>query len=311
MQRLDQRLREMHPELSWARVRAAIERGQVMVDGDIEHDAGRAVASTASIDLDLTRSARRRARLDLLRLYEDEEILVVDKPAGLLTVASHPLARASEDTVLRRVQDYAKRLRGPRAYAGVLHRLDRGTSGALALALTREAHAAGRALFAAHAFERHYLAIVSGVPARQTGTIEVAISNEYKSGRRRIAQHADEGRHAVTHYVVRDTFRGAALVELRLETGRQHQIRLHLAHLGHSLIGDSVYTDVAGTSAAHASARRALVRRTTGRLAALRVRRPMLHAWRLAFPHPVNGSRIRVEAPVPGDFERALAHLRS
>jgi 23S rRNA pseudouridine1911/1915/1917 synthase len=301
MDRLDRRLRAMHPELSWARIRTAIERGQVTVDGVVERDAGRAIASTATIDLDVARPALPHARLELLRLYEDDEILVVDKPAGLLTVASHPLARASEDTVLRRAQDYAKRLRGRRAYAGVLHRLDRGTSGALALALTREAHAAGRALFAEHAFDRRYLAIVSGVPARKSGTIEAAISNEYKSGRRTIARQSDEGRYAVTHYTVRESFRDAALVELRLDTGRQHQIRLHLEQLGHPLIGESVYSGAAGV----AGAARAGARRLMGK-----VNRPMLHAWRLAFPHPLRGSRIGVEAPVPEDFERTLAHLR-
>jgi 23S rRNA pseudouridine1911/1915/1917 synthase len=294
MDRLDRRLRAMHPELSWARIRTAIERGQVTVDGVVERDAGRGIAPTATIDLDVARPALPHARLDLLRLYEDDEILVVDKPAGLLTVASHPLARASEDTVLRRAQDYAKRLRGRGAYAGVLHRLDRGTSGALALALTREAHAAGRALFAEHAFDRRYLAIVRGVPARKSGTVEAAISNEYKSGRRTIARRSDEGRHAVTHYTVRETFRGAALIELRLDTGRQHQIRLHLEQLGHPLIGESVY---AGSADA---------RRLSGK-----VNRPMLHAWRLAFPHPLNRSRISVEAPVPEDFERVLAKLRA
>lgn len=301
-ERLDRRLRALHPELSWTRVRQAIERGQVLVDGILERDPGCDVAHSAAIDFNPSRPALSTVRLDLPRLYEDAEILVVDKPAGLLTIASDPANRESEDTVLRRVQAYARRLNGPRAYAGVLHRLDRGTSGVLALALSREAHRAGRALFGAHRFERRYLAVVSGVPAKATGTIEAHISNAYVSGRRRVVRDEDEGRYAITHYTVRESFNNAALLELRLGTGRQHQIRLHLEQLGHPIIGEPVYVS-SPTS-----------RDDTGPRpypeAERRRRRPMLHAWQLQFPHPLGKKTISVEAPVPEDFERLLAKLK-
>lgn len=260
----------------------------MLVDGRVERDAGAGVAETAAIDFDESRPAQRHARLDLPRLYEDAEILVIDKPAGLLSVATSPEARHTEDTVLRRAQEYARHLHGARAYAGVLHRLDRGTSGAMAIALTREAHQLGRALFAEHAFDRWYVALVHGVPRRPRGTIDAPISDAYVSGRRRVVRSDAPGRHAVTHYRVREAYTAAALLELRLDTGRQHQIRLHLQQLGHPLIGEPVYTDDRGR---------------------LHAPRQMLHAWRLRFPHPLDGHEIAVEAPLPADMRKLCARL--
>ena len=244
--------------------------------------------------LDQSRPARPVVHLHLNRLYEDDDLLVVDKPAGLLTIASHADAHDTEDTVLRRVQEYARRLHGRGSYAGVLHRLDRDTSGALAVALSRDAHAAGRELFAEHLFDRTYLAIVQGVPRSEQGTIEAAISNSYVAGRRRIARRAGDGRHAVTHYRVLERLEKASLLELILDTGRQHQIRLHLKELGHPLLGEGVYVDEADTRTKRGPANR-----------------QMLHAWRLRFPHPLNRRNIAVEAPIPDDFDRLLLRLRA
>jgi 23S rRNA pseudouridine1911/1915/1917 synthase len=286
--RLDQRLRELRPELSWSRIRSAIERGQVTVDDVVLRDPGQDVAPSQAISFDQDRPALPRARLDLPRLYEDEEILVVDKPAGLLTVPTHPEAKASEDTVLSRAQEYARRRHGRKGYAGMLHRLDRDTSGALAIALSRDAHRLGRELFAAHAFHRWYLALVHGVPSPPEGTIDAPISNEYVSGRRRIVRSGSDGRHAVTHYRVRQAYRTAALLELQLETGRQHQIRLHLQSLGHPLVGERVYGD---------DAKRA------------RAARQMLHAWKLEFQHPLRHALVAAEAPVPADLAKLCAAL--
>lgn len=257
-------------------------------------DPGVALPATSAIVFDPSRPRLPHARLTLSRLYEDEEILVIDKPPGLLTIATEGSPRGAEDTVLRRAQDYARHLHGRDGYAGVLHRLDRDTSGALAIALTRAAHASGRELFATHAFERRYLAIVQGVPARAHGTIDAPVSRAYTGGRRRIVRDQVEGRPAVTHYEVREALGTAALVELQLETGRQHQIRLHLQYLGHPLLGEAVYTVArAPGSTAHGA------------------RRQMLHAWRLAFPHPLRRTPIGVEAPLPHDFVTVLRRLRS
>lgn len=279
--RLDQRLRRQQPDLSWTRIRDAIAKGQVVVDGRVERDPATAVDEASEVVFDPSRRALPRARLELTRLHEDAEILVIDKPAGLLTIPSGPGRAAVEDTVLARAQTYARHLHGRRGYAGVLHRLDRDTSGALAIALTPQAHRAGRALFGAHAFERWYLAVVQGVPDPPSGIIDMAIADSYVAGRRRVARREDEGRHALTRYAVRETYTGAALLEIELETGRQHQIRLHLQRLGHPLLGERVYADHPGPA---------------------RVPRQMLHAWRLAFPHPIDGQRIAVEAPMPADM---------
>jgi 23S rRNA pseudouridine1911/1915/1917 synthase len=289
MNRLDRALRARHPDLSWTRVRNAIERGQVTVDGSIARDPALAVTPESVIDFDPSRRVLPHARLDLPRLYEDAEILIVDKPAGLLTIATSAETRHSEDTVLRRVQEYARHLHGRHAYAGMLHRLDRDTSGALAVALSRAAHRQGRELFAAHAFERWYLALVRGVPQRARGRIEGHVSDAYVSGRRRVVADARQGRRAVTHYRVREAYRDAALLELQLETGRQHQIRLHLQQLGHPLIGERVYTDEVSSRGA---------------------KRQMLHAWRLAFPHPLDRHPVSAEAPLPPDMKKLCASLQ-
>jgi 23S rRNA pseudouridine1911/1915/1917 synthase len=286
--RLDQRLRELRPDLSWSRIRSAIARGQVTVDDIVIRDPGEDVGPANAVSFDPDRRALPNVRLELPRLYEDDEILVVDKPAGLLTVPTHPEAKATEDTVLRRAQDYVRRLHGRRGYAGMLHRLDRDTSGALAIALSSDAHRLGRELFAAHEFHRWYLAVVHGVPATWEGTIDAPISNAYVSGRRRIARESSDGRHAVTHFRVREAYRNAALLELVLETGRQHQIRLHLQELGYPLVGERVYGD---------DARRA------------RAPRQMLHAWKLEFRHPLRRALVAAEAPIPRDMSRLCAIL--
>jgi 23S rRNA pseudouridine1911/1915/1917 synthase len=286
--RLDQRLRQLQPELSWTKIRNAIERGQVTVDDVIARDASAEVDVNSRVAFDAARKALPHARIDLVRLYEDEEILVVDKPPGLLSVPTDPEAKETEDTVWRRAREYARHLHGRRAYAGMLHRLDRDTSGALAIALTRDSHRRGRELFAAHDFERWYLALVQGVPSRMSGTIDAPISNVYVSGRRRVVRGESEGLPAVTHYRVRDMYRGAALLELELETGRQHQIRLHLQQIGHPLLGERVYAE-----------------------GAIRVRAPrqMLHAWRLRFPHPVRRTIVAAEAPMPRDMAKLTRTL--
>ncbi len=232
---------------------------------------------------------RRAKRLSIL--YEDDDVLVIDKPAGLLTIPSDPARAGFEDTVLRRVREYIARPRGPRPYVGVLHRLDRDTSGALALALTRAAHASGREMFAAHQFERHYLAIVHGVPHPPEGTIRAPISSRYASGRRGVARPGQDARDAVTHYTVLESMGRTSLVALELETGRQHQIRAHLEHLGHPLVGERVYSTGAGPK--------------------IVAPRQMLHAWKLSFDHPVRSSPIAVEADPPRDFLETLARQGS
>lgn len=287
--RLDQSLRAAHPGLSWRQIREAIAKGQVTVDGRVERDPGYTVDPAADVALNRNRPATRHVRAPFEILHEDHDILVVNKPAGVLTIPSSLAAGGSEDTILKRAREYIAFKRGHPGYVGMLHRLDRETSGALAIALSKDAHARGRELFKHHRFERHYLALVHGVPEPRRGTIEARISSHYADGRRRLVGPSARGLDAATDYEVREALHGAALIELTLHTGRQHQIRLHLEKLGHPLIGERVYTGA--TSA-------------TGAMSAKGAPRPMLHAWTLAFPHPITGARIAVEAPMPDDFDR-------
>ena len=291
--RLDKIVKAKYAELSWRQIREAIEKGQVTVDGRIRKDPGLDV-SAGVVELNLNRPAQSRARASFDILHEDEHVIVLDKPAGLLSIPSSPEAGNSEDTVLRRVREYLHFKRGHKTYVGMLHRLDRDTSGSLAVALSKNAHAAGRELFKHHKFERHYLALVQGIPDPPEGRIEARISSGYRDGRRQLVSDRAAGLDSATDYQVRERLRNAALVELTLHTGRQHQIRLHLEKLGHPLIGERVYSgqQANGPTGQQASARR-----------------NMLHAWTLSFPHPITGVRISVEAPVPADFLKLMKTL--
>ncbi|MEO8677595.1 MAG: RluA family pseudouridine synthase [Vicinamibacterales bacterium] len=284
--RLDKRLREINPGLSWRQIRESIEKGQVTVDGTVQRDPGHEVADPAAVTLDRNRPAQSTTKANFDILYEDDTIIVLNKPAGLLSIPSSPEAGSTEDTVLKRVREYRAHKLGHKSYVGMLHRLDRDTSGALAVALSKEAHAAGRELFKNHRFERHYLALVQGIPDPPQGTIEARISSGYRSGRRKLVDDDAPGLDAATDYLVRETFKHATLLELRLHTGRQHQIRLHLEMLGHPLLGERVYARAKSDA-----------------------KRNMLHAWTLAFPHPLSGAMISVEAPLPPDFTQAMKKL--
>lgn len=292
--RLDKKLKESRQDLSWRQIREAIEKGQVTVDGRIEKDPGLDVRTATDVELNLNRPAQSRARAAFDILHEDDTIIVLNKPAGLLSIPSSPEAGASEDTVLRRVREYMHFKLGHKSYVGMLHRLDRDTSGSLAVALSKEAHAAGREMFKEHLFERHYLALVQGVPDPPKGTIRARISSGYRDGRRKLVDDDASGLDAITDYKVRERFKDAALLELKLHTGRQHQIRLHLEKLGHPLLGERVYSAQSPKAQAPSPAKR-----------------NMLHAWTLAFPHPLTGKRIAVQAPVPADFEKMMKRLRA
>jgi 23S rRNA pseudouridine1911/1915/1917 synthase len=275
--------------MSRRKARDVVEKGQVTVDGRLVREAGKDVGEDASVAWDPNRKALPRARCTLGVLHEDDHVIVVDKPAGLLTVPTAP-GLDDEDTALGRVQDYARRLKPRGGWAERVHRLDRDTSGAVAFALSKEARAGLIETFRHHRIERRYLAIVEGEPKAEGGTVDAPIREAWVSGRRGVARPGEEARPARTHWRVRERLAGAALLEVDLETGRQHQIRVHLAHAGLPILGDPVYG-----------------RPPRGRPLA---RRPMLHAFRLAFAHPVTGARVAVESPPPDDFRNALETLR-
>ena len=286
--RLDLALIRRHPELSRRKAREVIEKGQVTIEGRTALEAGELVPPEAPLVWDPNRKARSRVRSTLRHLHEDEDVLVVDKPAGLLAVPTAP--EAPEDSALARVQDYVARLRPRRPYVGVVHRIDRDTSGALAFALTPAARAALRDLFRAHRIQRRYSALVHGSPGGDSGTVDLPIYDVYEAGRRRLARAGEPSHEARTHWRVVERFPAGALLDIELETGRQHQIRLHLAHLGLPIVGDPVYGRSAGRTV------------TAGR--------QMLHARHLAFVHPMTGERVEAESALPADFRETLAALR-
>jgi len=268
-----------------------IEKGQVTLDSRMLREAGLGVPPDAELLWDPSRKALPRARLSLPLLHQDEALLIVDKPAGLLTVPSSPEA-VDEDTALFRVQEYVRHLTPRHPFVGVVHRIDRDTSGAVAFALTTEARQALRALFREHRIERRYSALVTGRPRGKQGVVDLPIRDAYQGGKRGVAREGEDSLPAVTRWKVAELFEGAALLDVDIETGRQHQIRIHLAHIGLGILGDVVYS------------------RDHAPRAPVTARRQMLHARLLAFVHPVTGAKIRVEAPFPEDFRRALGDLR-
>jgi 23S rRNA pseudouridine1911/1915/1917 synthase len=284
--RLDLLLIRRHPGLSRRKAREVIEKGQVTVGGERVREAGRELAEDALVVFDPNRPALRRVRCSLRVLHEDAHVIVVDKPAGLLSVPSAP-GLHDEDTALARVQDYARRLKPNGWFAERVHRLDRDTSGALAFALSAEARAGLIHRFRDHRIERAYVAVVAGEPRQEQGLADAPLREEWRSGRRGVARGDEPQRPALTRWSVRERFDGAALLDVTLETGRQHQIRVHLAHVGLPILGDPVY----------------------GRESAL-ARRPLLHAARLAFSHPITAERVAVESPLPDDIRRAIERLR-
>lgn len=279
-----------HPGLSRRKAREVIEKGQVSVQGQTVREPGLRVETGAEIRWDPNRRALPRARLSLPLLYRDESLLIVDKPAGLLTVPTSADAH-HEDTALARVKDFVQHLTPRRPFVGVVHRIDRDTSGAIAFALSAAVREALRALFKEHRIERRYSALVEGEPPHDQGLVDRPLHETYEGGKRRIAKRDEPSVPAVTRFTVQERFPGAALLDVQLETGRQHQIRVHLAHVGLPILGDAVYNPRKGRPAVKAP-------------------RQMLHARVLAFVHPVTGEGVRVESPLPEDFRAALAALR-
>ena len=266
----------------------------MLVDGAVCQETGHTVAESARIEWDPNRRSLprpRRVASPFPVLYQDEHVLVVDKPAGVLSVPA-PGALEEKSVLGKLLEAAGPRLPHRRTFVGRVHRLDRDTSGALAFALSPEARAGLIALFRDHKIERRYLALVEGEPKGDEGRIEAPIASTYASGRRHLARGDEPQSPAFTRYKVRERLGGAALLEVEILTGRQHQIRLHLAHVGLPVIGDRVYRP-RGTTAPPVAARR-----------------QMLHAETLGFAHPLTGAPVRVTSPVPEDMRLALTKLR-
>lgn len=295
-ERLDLALVGLFPDYSRMRLKQWIEGGQVRIDGAVRRPrdrvfGGEQVELIAEPDSPPATVAAQAIALDIA--YEDEALLVVNKPAGLVV---HPGAGNPDRTLQNALLSYDPALGGvPRA--GIIHRLDKDTSGLLVVARDLQSHTALVRALAARDVAREYFALTVG---EMTGGGQVdAPIGRHPVDRLRMAVRAD-GRPAVTHYRLAAKFHGYTFVRVKLETGRTHQIRVHLAHAGYPIVGDPLY-----------GRRRALPPAPTAELAALLAgfKRQALHATRLAFAHPRGGRDVVVEAPVPADFAALLAAL--
>jgi 23S rRNA pseudouridine1911/1915/1917 synthase len=237
--------------------------------------------------------------LPLRVVYEDARLLVLDKPAGMTV---HPGAGRLSGTLVNALLHHVRDLSGVGGVLrpGIVHRLDRGTSGLMVVAKDDETHRALSAQFSSRGVEKEYLAIVHGVPRARQGTIEASIGRD-PVHRKKMSVRAPRGRPARSTYTVVEALDGAALLRVRIHTGRTHQIRVHLASLGHPVAGDATYGGTRTPSSRRPAARAALDGLT----------RPALHAARLAFIHPATGDRREFESPLPEDLRDLRAQLRA
>jgi 23S rRNA pseudouridine1911/1915/1917 synthase len=277
--------------LSRRTAQEAVRNGRIDLDGVRCDEPGREVELDAKVEYFPNRPKARKVVGRLKVLYEDRFVIIVDKPAGVLTL---PTAYAEDDTLLSRVSGYLSIRHGGRPYAGIIHRLDRDTSGALAISKTPESTKAFQELFKAHDIERQYLTVVEGTVNKETGTINIPLITDQGDIRRGVARRPEEGKKAITHFRVVERFGPvASLIACWLETGRTHQIRIHMAELGHPVLGDSVY-------------RPKLQPRCKAHF-----HRQALHAQTLGFVHPITREHIRVESPLPTDFDALVHDLRN
>ena len=289
--RLDAFLAERIPELTRSRLKKLISQGKVHLSPEGKVKASRPVRAGEEILVQIPPPEEPVLEPEVVPfeiLYQDEHLAVIIKPPGIVV---HPAAGHLRGTL---VHGLLQRLSGLSGVGGALrpgivHRLDKDTSGLLVVAKNDQAHLRLSAMFKGRKVEKWYLALVHGVPEPRSGKIKVPIGR-HPLHRKKMLAGAPRSREAETFYRVREAFRHWALLEVRPLTGRTHQIRVHLSYLGHPLLGDALYGG----------------RRPGGPPA----QRQMLHAWRLSFEHPVTKERLSFEAPPPEDFQRVLEELR-
>lgn len=296
-------------DLSRTRLKSLIEAGCVAVDGATVTDASAPVRMGQTVSLLAPPPSDPKPageNIPLAIVFEDAHLLVVDKPAGLVV---HPAAGHQAGTLVNALIAHCgaslSGIGGVRR-PGIVHRLDKDTSGLLVVAKTDAAHQGLAKLFADHGrtlgLTREYMAFVWGAPARPSGVIDAALGRHAVDREKIAIVAAGRGRHAVTHWRVVENFGGeASVIACQLETGRTHQIRVHMAHIGHPLLGDPVYGKSFKTKATRLSANAQACLNALGRQA--------LHAAALGFPHPLTGASLKLESALPpdlGDLREAL-----
>ena len=285
-ERLDVFLARRQQDASRAEARRQIDEGLVRVDGSLERPGHRLRAGEMVVVSPRLEAAPQAVEIRLDLLHEDDDLIILDKQAGLTV---HPAPGERQTTLvsalLQRWPELSKL--GDALRPGLVHRLDRDTSGALVIARTQRALESLQQQFRERAVEKRYLAVVAGAPDPPAGIIDAPLARDPADPRRFAVVEPGRGRASRTGYRLLEQFGDAALLECDLITGRTHQIRVHLAAIGHGIIGDALYG-----------------------LARDAIRRQALHARSIAFDHPATGERIHCEAPLPADLERLLARLR-
>ncbi|WP_159978575.1 MULTISPECIES: RluA family pseudouridine synthase [unclassified Novosphingobium] len=285
--------------LSRERIKALMSEGRVNLAGARVSSGSSKVEPGTAFTIEVPEAAPAEAvaqDIPLSVVFEDEYLIVIDKPAGLVV---HPAAGNLDGTLVNALLHHCRgQLSGIGGVArpGIVHRIDKDTSGLLVVAKTDKAHEGLAVQFADHSIVRAYMAVVGGrpVPAARTVTGSIARSNH---DRKKMALVEDgRGKHAVTHFRTLELMNGATLIECRLETGRTHQVRVHMASIGHALLGDPVYGRTP-------SSLRAILQR-------LDFRRQALHAAELGFVHPVTGESVHFTSPLPDDMRVLIDELR-
>lgn len=333
-ERLDVYLTEKLANATRTKVQRGIREGRVAVNGEVQAKPSAPVQAGDRIAVRLLRPPPIEARPEAIPLdivYEDDVLLVVDKPAGLVVHPAHghrtgTLVNAllhhvgggtvsfedddeeaeDEDLGLSTVSAMPRHEDDVTVRPGIVHRLDKDTSGLLVVAKTDAAHAALAAQFERRTVERRYLALVWGVPEPPAGRIEAALGRDVRDRRRMAVVPPERGRHALTHYETAEALAHTALVRFRLETGRTHQIRVHARHLGHPVLGDATYGGERIRSGPDTASRRQFFRNLFAAMP-----RQALHAHTLGFTHPATGEAMAFEAPLPADIQHVLDRLRA
>jgi 23S rRNA pseudouridine1911/1915/1917 synthase len=296
--RLDRALAEAVPSLSRARIQALLDEDALLVDGKPAKDAASKKYQGLAFALNVPAPRPDRAEaqdIPLNIVFEDEHLIVVDKPAGLVV---HPAAGHADGTLVNALLHHCRgKLSGIGGVQrpGIVHRIDRDTSGLLVVAKSDQAHEGLAKLFAKHDIERRYLAVAVGHPSLAAGTVATQIGRSTTNRKKMAVLPEGKGKHAVTHYRTLKQYKEASLIECRLETGRTHQVRVHMAHIGHPLIGDSVYNN----------------RRKAFKFGPNQsyLERQALHAVSLGFIHPITGEKLGFESSMPDDIQQLLTSL--
>ena len=296
--RLDRALAAAVPTLSRERLKALIRSGAVEAAGKAVRDPATRVRGEEALRVAVpepTAALNEPQDIPLTVVFEDEHLLIVDKPAGLVV---HPAAGNLDGTLVNALLHHCGGSLsgiGGVARPGIVHRIDKDTSGLLVVAKTDVAHEGLAKQFAAHSIERRYLAIVSGLPKTSQGIVDAPLARSATNRKKIAIVEGNRGKRAVTRWRRLNVLRDAALVECRLETGRTHQVRVHMASMGHPLVGDPVY---GGTGKTHVKL-----------LKELRFQRQALHAAELGFTHPVTKRRLSFSSRMPPDMQELFNRL--